>query len=172
MREEIKSYEEIIKYSTCEPIIDNAVDLVTMLNCILINQGCLGLAAPQIGINKALFSVKFDNFTVREFINPKIIDSLGTQVMIDGCVSVKDKRGLVLRPKEIVLCYDTLDSKGNIARFKGFWAGIISHEVDHLNGVIYTSKTLCKLVNKNSILGVMKLRILKVLYTLKYAIGL
>ena len=110
-----------------------------------------GLSATQIGISKRMCVVR--NFfedplnpdEVRSddivLINPKIIQySEEKNVDWEGCLSVPDAYGLVERAEKIKITAKDID--GNIIKIKaeGFFARTIQHEVDHLDGILFTSK--------------------------------
>lgn len=98
-----------------------------------------GLAAPQVGapIRAVLVDVEEGFF---ELINPVFVWQKGEQYGYEGCLSVRGKSGKVLRPDKVKIVYN--DRKGNryslVAR--GFFARAVCHELDHLDGVLYTDK--------------------------------
>jgi peptide deformylase len=104
----------------------------------------VGIAAPQVGINKNLIWVqRFDkpNEPFEFFINPKIIwRSKLTRLGAEGCLSIPDRREDVERSYAIRLQY--WDKKGNIIEenIEGFTAVIFQHEVDHLYGILYPDR--------------------------------
>lgn len=111
-----------------------------------------GLAANQIGINKQICLVreffpgeKEGEETYKEYIliNPVIKVSSQKQALDwEGCLSVPDTFGLVRRFKKIRV--EALNEQGKKVTFtaEGFFARTIQHEVDHLNGIIFTSKII------------------------------
>lgn len=98
-----------------------------------------GLAAPQIGVPIRAVVVDVDEGYF-EFINPVFIWQKGEQVGPEGCLSVRGKSGIVRRPDKVKIIYN--DKKGD--RFtlvaRGFFARAVCHELDHLDGIIYTDK--------------------------------
>lgn len=106
---------------------------------IMLKNGAVGIAAPQVGIYKTFFVVLIDKH-IEIFINPQIIlfsdeKTLGQE----GCLSNKYYRGMVWRSKEIKVRYfDDLTLKEKIFTDKA--ARYIQHEYDHLYGVLYTDK--------------------------------
>ena len=103
----------------------------------------IGLAAPQIGINKRLIvmdCVREEDDTPNPMVmfNPEIIgasDDLNTYN--EGCLSIPEQYGDVTRPKEVAVRW--LDVNGNVqeAEFDGLWATCVQHEIDHLDGKLF-----------------------------------
>lgn len=118
----------------------NVVKIVSDLTDTLIAQTDppgLGLSAPQIGIFKRIFVAKIRN-RVRHFVNPSILKfSQKEATYLEGCFSIPELYGHVIRPAEIDL--EAQDKLGKILKghFKGLPARIIQHEVDHLNGTLF-----------------------------------
>ena len=100
-----------------------------------------GLAAPQVGILKRVVVIDVGEGLI-ELVNPEIIASEGTQMCIEGCLSVPGKRGRVERPA--VVRVHAQDRDGNHIELEGedFLANAICHELDHLDGVLYVDKML------------------------------
>lgn len=100
-----------------------------------------GLAAPQVGILKRVVVINVGEGLI-ELVNPEIIASEGTQMCIEGCLSVPGKRGKVERPA--IVRVHAQDRDGNHIELEGeeFLANAICHELDHLDGVIYVDKML------------------------------
>lgn len=102
----------------------------------------VGLAAPQIGVDKRIFilkDVKKNKYFI--FINPKILKlSAETRLMSEGCLSVRDYWGKVKRAGKVsVEACDEIGKKFE-KNFSGLSAQIIQHEVDHLNGALFVDK--------------------------------
>eukprot|EP00558_Chaetoceros_sp_UNC1202_P010638 CAMPEP_0197236780 /NCGR_PEP_ID=MMETSP1429-20130617/3790_1 /TAXON_ID=49237 /ORGANISM="Chaetoceros sp., Strain UNC1202" /LENGTH=234 /DNA_ID=CAMNT_0042695649 /DNA_START=93 /DNA_END=797 /DNA_ORIENTATION=+ len=106
----------------------------------------VGLAAPQVGINKRLMvynesgdKKKWLQETV--MVNPKIVQfSEATDVENEGCLSFPDMRGDVQRSKWIKVEAQNLKGKKMKKKFKGWEARIFQHEYDHLDGVVYPDR--------------------------------
>ncbi|MFZ2664352.1 MAG: peptide deformylase [Patescibacteria group bacterium] len=110
-----------------------------------------GLAAPQIGVSKRIAVVRnfFEDPLHPEeihsddivLINPKIMSySPETELDWEGCLSVPDKYGLVERFKKIKITAKDIGGNNLKIKAEGFFARTIQHEVDHLNGILFTSK--------------------------------
>lgn len=110
----------------------------------------VGLAAPQIGYSLRIFAIKpAKNSRVWFFINPKIITSSIEEIEIpkdnaplEGCLSVDNTWGVVRRKKEVTIEYQDINGNKVIKSFIGFPAVIIQHEIDHLNGILFTQRVL------------------------------
>ena len=100
-----------------------------------------GLAAPQVGILKRVVVIDVGEGLI-ELINPEIIASEGSQMCIEGCLSVPGKRGKVERPA--IVRVHAQDRDGNHIELEGeeFLANAICHELDHLDGIIYVDKMI------------------------------
>lgn len=107
------------------------------------NKG-IGLACVQVGMLKRIVVIDMqDEDGKMVLINPKIIErSDEKQINVEGCLSVPGKNGYVERPKTVTVEYTDLD--GNIQRKTGtdYKAHCFCHELDHLDGVLYTDKVL------------------------------
>lgn len=100
-----------------------------------------GLAAPQIGLNKRIVVIDVEEGFF-ELVNPVIISEKGEQVGPEGCLSVKGKQGTVARPEKVKAEYRDRYGKKHKLTAEGFFARAVCHELDHLNGIIYTDKAI------------------------------
>ncbi len=119
-------------------------DLIVDMKETMKNLGGCGLAAVQVGVLKNIIvCAPNEEEEPIVLINPEILEKSETMVEdSEGCLSVEGYRGKVLRPKSIVV--KAKDEKMNDIEFdaEDFLARIICHEVDHLNGVLYTDKVV------------------------------
>lgn len=104
------------------------------------------MAAVQIGIPKRLIYLKntrldkIDDENWNEakvLINPVIIKRIGYTKYWEACASCLDNMGLVARPYQIDLEYYDINGKKKKETYKGFESTVISHEYDHLNGILH-----------------------------------
>lgn len=95
----------------------------------------LGLAAPQIGVQKQIFVYDIDGEPIT-LINPRIVESRGEWVYDEGCLSIPGLYVEMLRPKEVLL--EAVDLAGNTIQVEAdeLLARLFQHELDHLNGVL------------------------------------
>ena len=100
----------------------------------------LGLAAPQVGILRRIVVVETEPGNVIELINPKIIAYSGEQDGQEGCLSVPGRWGMVKRPMHVTV--RALNRKGEEFEITGheLLARCFCHELDHLDGTLYTDK--------------------------------
>ena len=130
-----KKSKEIEKID--EKIVELAQDMMDTMH----KWNGLGLSAVQVGVLKRL--VVMDMYEDGEqyiLINPVIIKEKGTQECDEGCLSFPNQYGKVDRPLEVTV--EALDINGKKVRIKakGLLAECISHELDHLEGVLFTDK--------------------------------
>lgn len=99
----------------------------------------VGLAAPQIGILKRVIVIDVgDENGLIEMVNPEIIEREGEQIGPEGCLSIQGINGDVRRAMKVKVRGQ--DRHGNEIMMEGeeFLARAFQHEVDHLNGVLFT----------------------------------
>ena len=106
----------------------------------LIESGGVGLAAPQVGILRRIFlvDVGLDGNEIVEFINPEILETDGEQTGPEGCLSVPGKYGLVTRPYYAKVRAQDRDGNWFEAEGEELIARCFCHELDHLDGILYT----------------------------------
>lgn len=102
----------------------------------------IGLAAPQVGISQRLLVIDVSplekNADAMVFVNPVILESWGEKNIEEGCLSIPGVREEINRPEEILLQYYTTEGESKTEKFNGWPARVIQHEIDHLNGVLFT----------------------------------
>ena len=105
--------------------------------------GC-GLAAVQVGILRRIVVIETEE-GLFEFINPKIIAMSGEQEGEEGCLSVPGEWGITKRPQHVTV--RALNRNGEVFEVTGhdLLAKAMCHELDHLDGIIYTDKVIKKL---------------------------
>lgn len=99
--------------------------------------GC-GLAAPQVGVRRRVVIVEVEDGETIEMINPEIIEREGKQCEIEGCLSLPGKWGYTDRPMSVTV--KALDRHGKefTVSGSGLKARAFCHEIDHLDGILYT----------------------------------
>jgi peptide deformylase len=102
------------------------------------NKNGVGLAAPQIGINKRAFVVNDGHSLKKTFINPIITERFGDVVdEAEGCLSIPGLAGRVARLENIIIEYFDENWMKSTTTYSGMQARIIQHEYDHLEGVLW-----------------------------------
>jgi peptide deformylase len=117
-----------------------------MLETMRANNG-VGLAAPQVGVLQRFFVTELpadeeEGLPAETYIlfNPEIVKGKGEQVGYEGCLSIPGYIGEVARQEQITV--KGLNEGGRPVRYKldGYLARVFQHEIDHLDGVLYTDK--------------------------------
>lgn len=104
----------------------------------------VGIAGPQIGEARRVFCVadSQNGLPFLSFFNPKVsvVDGSRTVTIPEMCLSVPDVIARVTRPAHIRVDYLDASARSRNAEFHGFWAAVVQHELDHLDGVLFTDK--------------------------------
>jgi peptide deformylase len=101
----------------------------------------VGLAAPQVGILKRVIVLDiYDDTGVKVLINPEIIEEDGSYLDTEGCLSIPGVSGYVERPERIKVKGLNEFGKEIIVEGEGLLSRALCHEIDHLNGVLFTDK--------------------------------
>ncbi|BED93068.1 MAG: peptide deformylase [Candidatus Paraimprobicoccus trichonymphae] len=106
----------------------------------------IGLAAPQVGKLRRVIIIDIGDGLI-EAINPEIVESSGEQKSMEGCLSLPGEMGIVMRPRIIKIKAqnrfgEKIELFGNGMRSNAF-----SHEIDHLNGVLFKTKVISGNIN-------------------------
>ncbi len=97
----------------------------------------LGLAAPQVGVQKRLFVYDlYDDEGPRAIVNPSISEARGEWAYEEGCLSVPGLAWEILRPKEVYLTGWDLDGNEVAVEADDLVARLFQHELDHLDGIL------------------------------------
>jgi peptide deformylase len=142
LRSQAQLVEQISNYNT--------IELIDRLIYTVIDRQGVGIAAPQISQPYRIFIIashpndRYPHAPTMEptaMINPRIL-SHGEEIVKDweGCLSVPDTRGLVPRYQQIEVEYTTRTGEVQQASLSGFIARIFQHELDHLDGIIFTDR--------------------------------
>lgn len=101
----------------------------------------VGLAAVQIGKLKQLIVIDDYEGTQIVLINPERVAEEGSSEALEGCLSVPERVGKVKRFEKIKINYTDRDGEEKTMEAEDFLARIIQHEMDHLEGILYTDLT-------------------------------
>ncbi|MDR0426578.1 MAG: peptide deformylase [Clostridiales bacterium] len=119
---------------------DRLFELLDDLNDTLHHANGAGIAAPQVGVLRRICLVEVVKGELYELINPVIKRSSGKQVCEEGCLSIPGRSGKVERPKKMTVeAFDRYGKKRSYT-VTGYAAVAFSHEIDHLDGVLYVDK--------------------------------
>ena len=148
-RRNILTKEEPGLYKTCRPVTDFNPRLHQLLDDMretLSQENGVGLAAPQVGVLRRAVIVLETNVPegeeeyIIELVNPEIIESDGEQYGAEGCLSVPGEYGLVRRPMHVKVRAQDRNGEYFEVEGEGLTARCFCHEIDHLNGIVFTSK--------------------------------
>lgn len=108
-----------------------------MIETMYLEDG-VGLAAPQIGVSKRILIASPTMKKGEEFviINPEIYETSGREVGLEGCLSLPGISGEVARAKRIKVRYQDRKGDRRDAEWRDFFARILQHELDHLDGIL------------------------------------
>jgi peptide deformylase len=145
-------YPDPILKAPCQPVacIDAGVLqlLENLVDTMVAGPGSVGVAAPQIGVALRACVVdvsqnrhgKENNHGRLLMVNPEILESSGSAVMREGCMSVPDYTGDVERATQITLRFTGPDGALHEFSATGFEAVAIQHEMDHLDGLLFLDR--------------------------------
>ncbi len=104
----------------------------------------VGLAAPQVGVNKRLIvvdlSVGENEEALHVLVNPEIVSKEGEAICEEGCLSVPDIKEKVARPYQVVVRGLDLDGRPVEIEGEDLLARALCHEIDHLDGILFVDK--------------------------------
>lgn len=115
-------------------LIDDMLDTMYESNGV-------GLAAPQVGILKRVVVIDIGDGPII-LINPEIVEANGEVKDVEGCLSVPGKQGNVIRPQYVKVKAEDRDGNSIEIHGEDLLARALCHEIDHLNGIVYTDKTV------------------------------
>jgi peptide deformylase len=123
-----------------------AVDLVDTMRA---SPACVGLAAPQIGVGLRAFCVNVTGHRKAvschgEFVlfNPEVLLAHGPVMAREGCMSVPDLTGDVVRATQLVVRGLTPEGTERIMQVDAFEARAVLHEIDHLDGLVFLDRVV------------------------------
>ena len=111
----------------------------------------VGIAAPQVNVGLRIAIVELgEERTLLEMINPTVIETEGSEIDIEGCLSFPGLYGEVERPSYVKI--EACDRNGRVYQLEaaGFDARAILHEIDHLDGILFDSKLIRVLIQKKN----------------------
>jgi peptide deformylase len=134
------SNDEILrKKSRAVKVVDDKIRQILndMADTMYNTENGAGLAAPQVGILKCLVVMDMGQGLIK-LVNPKIIKQEGTQEVVEGCLSIPNTWGKLVRPAKVTV--QALNENGEeiILTGTGDLAKCFCHEIDHLEGILFT----------------------------------
>ena len=137
----LKTYPDLVLKKKAEPLTQFGPAeqklFEDMVETMYATEG-VGLAAPQVGVSKQIFIASPTMTEGEEYIftNPEVLNAKGKQTGLEGCLSLPGISGEIARAK--LIRFRALDRYGKPVEMevKDFFARIIQHEVDHLNGIL------------------------------------
>ena len=127
-----------------QELIDDMIETMYAANGV-------GLAAPQVGILKRLVVIDVTGDNPYVIINPKILEADGEQTGYEGCLSLPGKSGLVTRPNHVKIVYQDENMEEQMLEGTELLARAICHELEHLDGHMYTERVEGELVNNDEL---------------------
>ena len=114
-------------------LIENLIRVMKKANGV-------GIAAPQLGVGTRIFVMAPEGMRPTAFINPVIVESEGSQIGEEGCLSIPGLYGNVERAQYVKV--EAYDRKGRAYSYEleGIQARVAQHEIDHLDGVLFIDK--------------------------------
>ena len=111
--------------------------------------GCVGIAAPQIGVSLRVVMTDVEQSRGGRYgrlilINPEIISRQGQVSGREGCLSVPDYTGNVLRAEQVTVHAHDRQGRHHSYEFSGFEARVVQHEIDHLDGLLFLDRLVSR----------------------------
>ncbi len=143
IRNIVKKGDEVLRKTSREVTEING-RIITLLDDMyetMVDDNGVGLAAVQVGILRRVVVIDIGEGKI-ELINPKIIKTEGEQREIEGCLSCPGESGYTLRPMKVTV--EALNRKGEsfTVTGEGLLARAFCHELDHLDGILFTDKAV------------------------------
>ncbi|MBN2385269.1 peptide deformylase [bacterium] len=141
----VRTFSDPVLRKKADPIKQITPEIKTLARDMLETMYCskgIGLAAPQVGVSQRIVTIDISNegeeLHPMVFINPEITKSSGQVDYEEGCLSVPGYHGVVIRPEQVTVRFQTLDGQNKTIPCKGLLARVLQHEIDHLDGVLFT----------------------------------
>lgn len=125
-----------------DAVTPRIIQLLDDMKDTLIAADGAGLAAVQVGVLRRVVLVTTEPGEMIELINPEIIEASGNQEEVEGCLSIPDVWGITSRPEKVTV--RAMNRKGEYFTVSGtgLKARAFCHEIDHLDGKLFTDKAL------------------------------
>lgn len=132
------------------PVTDFGPELVALYNDLndTLEQapGCVGIAAPQISYSQraVIIDVKDSDYGRLFLVNPEIVSHEGMKRGREGCLSVPDFTGNVIRAEHVEVKAQDIYGEELALTFSGFEARVVQHELDHLDGLLFLDRLISR----------------------------
>ena len=130
--------EVLLDFDFKNPSVDPSEFASTLVETCKHHRG-YGLSANQCGFPYRVFVMGTDNEYVA-FFNPEIVDSEGESHMVEGCLSFPLLGLAITRASTVQVKYQDFNGEIKLAKFSGISARCFQHELDHMNGIVYTDR--------------------------------
>ncbi len=149
---EILCYPDPVLKQVCTPVATLSPEIEALVQDLVDTMYAaghsVGVAAPQIGETKRVVVVdvshskmgRDNNHGLLVMINPEILEHEGKKRMREGCMSVPDYTGNVVRAERIVVQFTDRQGSERVIEADGFEAVAIQHEIDHLDGLLFLDR--------------------------------
>lgn len=137
----IRTYPDPILKQIAQPVVSFDAEhqklFDDMIETMYVEDG-VGLAAPQVGVSKQIMIVSPESKRGEEYVivNPNISDLRGREVGAEGCLSLPGLSANIARAKKLILSYQDRNGHPHEMEVRDFFARVIQHELDHLNGLL------------------------------------
>jgi len=132
------------KAEPVEKITNKELDLIDNMIETMVKEEGIGLAANQIGIPKSIAVVNFSLFNEKlrpqALLNIELIDSKGSLIFEEGCLSIPGIKENVKRSEFIKISYMDVFGETKILECEGLLSRVILHELDHLHGILFVDR--------------------------------
>ncbi|MBS7303067.1 MAG: peptide deformylase [Lachnospiraceae bacterium] len=147
---EIREIGDPILSKTCKEVkevSERTLELIDDMFETMYEANGVGLAAPQVGILKRIVVIDTTGEDPILMINPRIVETSGEQTGYEGCLSVPGKSGIVTRPNYVKAMAYNENMEPFTIEGTELMARAICHELEHLDGHLYTERVEGELVN-------------------------
>ena len=147
---EIREIGDPILSKTCKEVkevSERTLELIDDMFETMYEANGVGLAAPQVGILKRIVVIDTTGEDPILMINPRIVETSGEQTGYEGCLSVPGKSGIVTRPNYVKAMAYNENMEPFTIEGTELMARAICHELEHLDGHLYTARVEGELVN-------------------------
>ncbi|MBQ9428582.1 MAG: peptide deformylase [Clostridia bacterium] len=148
----LKEGDETLR-KTSRPVTEITPRILTLLDDMaetMRDANGVGLAAVQVGVLRRVVVIECEEDHLLELINPEIVEASGEQEEVEGCLSIPEQYGVTHRPMHVTV--RAQNRKGETVTYEGegLLARAFCHELDHLDGVLFTDHVLRMIENDDA----------------------